>query len=192
MLSRLAREFAAEIRQHDWSDAPWRIDRAGHDRQIDTKAGDEQLSPRETDNVRLNVAWVTAQVLGHADPNLNITEFADACGVLEDRAGILKAGLRAWNGRYAKPGTYDYDEDNTDPSSANDTPANAGTTSTPDDRRRSGVLKATLDIDTETTWADLRRFVELGAHEADDEKLFIEYDPFGNGDIQGLSVYTSV
>jgi hypothetical protein len=31
-LSRLAEAFAAEICNHDWSDAPWRADRAGHDR----------------------------------------------------------------------------------------------------------------------------------------------------------------
>lgn len=29
-LSRLAQEFAAEIANHDWSDAPYRTDRAGH------------------------------------------------------------------------------------------------------------------------------------------------------------------
>jgi hypothetical protein len=35
-LSRLAEDFAAEIRNHDWSDAPWRADRAGHDRSRDS------------------------------------------------------------------------------------------------------------------------------------------------------------
>lgn len=34
-LSRLAREFAAEINYHDWSDAPFRLDRAGHQRDHD-------------------------------------------------------------------------------------------------------------------------------------------------------------
>ena len=29
MLSRLAQEFADEIANHDWSDAPYRLDRAG-------------------------------------------------------------------------------------------------------------------------------------------------------------------
>jgi hypothetical protein len=29
-LSRPARELAAEINHHDWSDAPFRADRAGH------------------------------------------------------------------------------------------------------------------------------------------------------------------
>ena len=36
MLSRIAQQHADEIRQHDWSDAPWRIDRAGHSREHDT------------------------------------------------------------------------------------------------------------------------------------------------------------
>lgn len=81
MLSRRAREFAAEISSHDWSDAPYRLDRAGHDRRTDSRASDEVLSPEETDRVRTNVAWVVAQVLKHEDPNLDLYEFAAACGV---------------------------------------------------------------------------------------------------------------
>lgn len=81
MLNRLARELAAEIYSHDWSDAPYRLDRAGHQRRTDSKRGDEQLDAVETDRVRTNVMWVTAQVLKHADPNLDLHEYAAACGV---------------------------------------------------------------------------------------------------------------
>lgn len=82
MLSRIATEFASEIAAHDWSDAPWRLDRAGH-RHDDEKPGKRtrQLDPVETDRVRTNVMWVTVQVLKHADPNLDLHEYAIACGV---------------------------------------------------------------------------------------------------------------
>lgn len=110
-LSRLAREFAAEIANHDWSDAPYRADRAGHDRTKD-HSNCKQLSPGETSIVRMNAMWVTAQVLGHADPNFNEYEFAKACGV-ETRTihgrlnGGISAGLRQIDGRYCRPGTWD-------------------------------------------------------------------------------------
>lgn len=114
-LSRLAREFAAEIRQHDWSDAPWRRDRAGHDRVHDTNRGTKVLSEHETDAVRTNVMWVTAQVLAHADANFDAYEFAEACGV-DTRtrrgvtSGVIEAGLRKdRDGRYHRPGTWDAD-----------------------------------------------------------------------------------
>ncbi|MDQ6933895.1 MAG: hypothetical protein M3130_01095 [Actinomycetota bacterium] len=81
MLSRIAREFAAEIANHDWSDAPWRLDRAGHRREIDTNRGLQVLTAEEADHVRTNVMWVVAQVLLHSDPNLDLHEFAGACGV---------------------------------------------------------------------------------------------------------------
>jgi hypothetical protein len=98
-LSRIAQEFAAEIRQHDWSDAPWRLDRAGHDRSTDTNRGDKTLSDEETAAVRTNAMWVVAQVLGHADPNFDVYEFAEACGVNTltrsgRRNGFIEAGLR--------------------------------------------------------------------------------------------------
>ncbi|GAA3081775.1 hypothetical protein GCM10017600_75110 [Streptosporangium carneum] len=35
-LGRLAREFAAEIANHDWSDATERLDRAGHKRDFES------------------------------------------------------------------------------------------------------------------------------------------------------------
>jgi hypothetical protein len=59
-----------------------------------------QLDPRQTDSVRTNVMWVVAQVLGHADPNLDPYEFAEACGVDtrtpsgRPRSGHITAGLR--------------------------------------------------------------------------------------------------
>lgn len=102
MLSRLAREFAAEISSHDWSDAPYRLDRAGHDRRTDSRASDEVLSVEDTDRLRTNVTWVVAQVLKHEDPNLDLFEFAAACGVPRSisrrsdgsPSGVIKHGLR--------------------------------------------------------------------------------------------------
>lgn len=121
-LSRLAQEFAAEIKQHDWSDAPWRIDRAGHDRAGDTKSRstDKVLTVEETDRVRWNVVLVTAQVLRYSDPNLDLAEFAIACGLPQGLTGTigrpnggLKAGIRMSNDvppKIARPGTWDFDE----------------------------------------------------------------------------------
>ncbi|WP_458681631.1 hypothetical protein [Prescottella equi] len=106
-LSRLAAEFAAEIANHDWSDAPFRIDRAGHDRADDSPAKlTRQLNAvpdhsglSEVEKVRLNVVWVTAQVLQHADPNLDLEEFAKRSGVpdgwLYNRQRQLNGGLEA-------------------------------------------------------------------------------------------------
>ncbi|KFK87882.1 hypothetical protein IX27_18520 [Streptomyces sp. JS01] len=113
-LSHIARLHADEIRNHDWSDAPFRIDRAGHDRADDGGRG-EQLTETQTDRIRMNVMWVTAQVLGFQDPNFDVYEFAEACGV-ETRTrtgrvdGGIQAGVRLLNGRYARPGTRDYDD----------------------------------------------------------------------------------
>ena len=115
-LSRLAREFAAEIKNHDWSDAPFRVDRAGHHRDMDS--GWQQMprhSDAETENIRTNVMWVTAQVLLHADPNLDPYEFAEACGVDtttrtgRSRSGHITAGLRKnyQTGAYCAPGEYE-------------------------------------------------------------------------------------
>lgn len=115
MLSRLAQEFAAEIAQHDWSDAPYRLDRAGHQRASDSKsrASDETLSSTETESVLTNVMWVTAQVLAHRDPNFDVHEYAAACGVpprirLRNNgapSGAMTAGLRFQvDGRIAPPG----------------------------------------------------------------------------------------
>ncbi|QKW15467.1 hypothetical protein [Verrucosispora sp. NA02020] len=113
-LSRLAQQFADEIRQHDWSDAPYRADRAGHNRADDARNYPQlpQLEPHQTDLVRMNVMWVTAQVLGYNDPNLDVYEYAEACGVDtrtragRPRSGSITAGLRTLvDGGYARPGT---------------------------------------------------------------------------------------
>lgn len=113
-LSRQARELAAEIRLQDWSDAPYRADRAGHNRQHDSHAGTEQLTPAETGVLRMNVMWVVAQALGYADPNFDEYDFAQACGVnIYTRSGRqnggIAAGLRRTNGCYHQPGTYSPD-----------------------------------------------------------------------------------
>lgn len=102
-LSRLAQEFAAEIRRHDWSDAPYRMDRAGH-QNADDKRSAKQLETHETHSIRTNVMWVAAQVLAHADPNFDTHEFATACGVVLP-PGIIEAGLRKIDGHYCRPGT---------------------------------------------------------------------------------------
>lgn len=103
MLSRLAREFAAEIRFQDWSDAHTRLDRAGHRREEDpSSANYDQLDEIATDAVRTNVFWVVAQVLKHEDPNLDLHEFAAACGVPDEYVrtrngrlnGLITAGIR--------------------------------------------------------------------------------------------------
>jgi hypothetical protein len=101
-LSRLASKFATEIYSHDWSDCPWRLDRAGHDRRIDSRRTEQTLSDVETDFVRTNVMWVTAQVLRYEDPNFDVHEYAAACGVPRSithrtngsRSDIVTYGLR--------------------------------------------------------------------------------------------------
>lgn len=116
-LSRIAQEFADEIRNHDWSDSPWRLDRAGHDSAHDRGAPSHApLSLEEADNVKTNVMWVTAQVLFYQDPNFSVGEFAVACGVprrVTHRSdgkfsGGLSNGLRVKDGVVANPGTWDF------------------------------------------------------------------------------------
>jgi hypothetical protein len=108
VLSRLASEFAAEIKHHDWSDAHIRTDRAGHDRSRDSLELRDlaPLSAEETNRIRVNVVWVTSQVLGHRDTNFNVVEFAAVCGVTGFSPEELEAGLRQESGVYAKPGTW--------------------------------------------------------------------------------------
>lgn len=111
-LSRIAAQFAAEINNHDWSDAPYRVDRAGHKRENDSpkKLTEKQLTAAETEFVRLNVVWVTAQVLGYNDPNFDVNEFARAAGIGKISksggrwGGGIVAGIRMVNGGYAEPG----------------------------------------------------------------------------------------
>ena len=108
MLSRIAREMAAEIANHDWSDAPYRLDRAGHQRTFDRGWRQaKRLTNAEAVNIRTNVMWVTAQVLGHADPALDVEEYAKECKVEISRGGLI-AGLRTRGHVYATPGGYDY------------------------------------------------------------------------------------
>jgi hypothetical protein len=62
--------------------------------------------------VRTNVFWVVAQVLKHADPNLDLFEFATACDVPEgyirtrhgEQNGMITAGIRFSDveGRFAR------------------------------------------------------------------------------------------
>ncbi|HEX6341378.1 hypothetical protein [Umezawaea sp.] len=112
-LSKIAAQFAAEIKNHDWSDAPWRNDRAGHQRPRDNPGRDTKfLSDGEAANIRMNVMWVTAQVLGYNDPNFDAHEFADACGVRSrnndgSKSGIISHGFRYnEDGSYAEPGGF--------------------------------------------------------------------------------------
>ena len=117
-LSRRAQMHADEIRRHDWSDAPYRADRAGHSRDDDTRTGPQSpsLSDPEADSVRLNVMWVTAQVLTYDDPNFDVYEFAEACGInTRTRKGQKNHGIayglrRSTDGRPCVPGTADPDE----------------------------------------------------------------------------------
>ncbi|MDO8105948.1 hypothetical protein Q6348_01910 [Isoptericola sp. b441] len=99
---------AAEIRQHDWSDAHARLDRAGHSR-ADDRGPAPQMDPKSTDNVRTNAMWVTAQVLAYLDPNFDVVEFARECGVALS-PGALRAGLRGGKDGYHRPGTRKFDE----------------------------------------------------------------------------------
>jgi len=114
-LSRQAAEIAAEIRLHDWSDAPYRADRAGHQRSMDgNNPTIPQLSPDQTDVVKLNVMWVSAQALAYADPNFDVYEFAEACEVNPrfiytnrgSKNGVISNGLRRDADGYHRPGTY--------------------------------------------------------------------------------------
>ncbi|MFD5342295.1 hypothetical protein ACFWJY_00615 [Streptomyces anulatus] len=118
-LSRIAAQFAAEINQHDWSDAPYRADRAGHQRAVD-RTNSDQLKPQEIEVLKMNVAWVTGQVLAFNDPNFNEHEFFAACG-LNPRStsgqlsGWVTNGLRfesAPDGsrRYQVPGKLQYED----------------------------------------------------------------------------------
>lgn len=81
MLSRLAQAFADGIAYQDWSDSPYRVDRAGHRREDDTKRGPQTLSVTETDRNRKNVALNVCQTLWKEDPNFDPHEFCAACGV---------------------------------------------------------------------------------------------------------------
>ncbi|OZC91785.1 hypothetical protein CH254_04725 [Rhodococcus sp. 06-412-2C] len=107
----LAAHLAAEIAAHDWSDAHARLDRAGHRRDTDTKAGSKVLTDEEVGFVRTNVMWVTAQVLGYLDSTFDVHEYAQACGVPENirlsrgrPSGAIDAGLRTIRVNDGEPG----------------------------------------------------------------------------------------
>jgi len=107
MLSRDAQEFADEIKSHYWSDAHKRRDRAGHRPEDDTQGKrvpeDELLTAGETNALRFNVMVVTLQVLKYRDPNLDIHEYALACGV-DAHDGEVQYGLRNLGGALDSPG----------------------------------------------------------------------------------------
>ncbi|WP_147312453.1 hypothetical protein [Thermomonospora umbrina] len=115
-MSRLAEQFAAEISNHYWGDAPYRADRAGHRPEDDHPSRrHEPLPAPQADNIRMNVMWVVAQVLGYNDPNFDVYEFAEASGVdtttsTGRRNRGIEYGLRRDGDRYCKPGTRDVDE----------------------------------------------------------------------------------
>lgn len=112
-LPRFARELAAEIAFHDWSDAPFRTDRAGHIRSDDRPGRrTEALTAEQTDNIRLNVSWVVAQILGYHGylrDDDDVYEFMDACDVdtrttAGRRSGVITAGLRRYeSGEFMPP-----------------------------------------------------------------------------------------
>lgn len=100
-LSTIAQRLADEIRAQDWSDAHTRGDGARHDRLIDGTRTD-QLDPKSTNLVLMNVVWVTGQALAEDDPHFNIRAYAKACGVSDDwlltrrgePSGVIEAGIR--------------------------------------------------------------------------------------------------
>lgn len=124
-LSTEARQFAAQISSHDWSDSPWRADRAGHQWSDDSpsRRSARQLPPDDAACVLLNVVWNVAQVLAYNDPNFDVNEFAIACGVARhfthtkggQTSGGIVEGLRyeyLENGerRIAPPGIADWQD----------------------------------------------------------------------------------
>ena len=116
------RHLAAEIRAHDWSEAPYRATGTAHAPSGDGNGSDggspgsaaPRLSPEEAERVRVNVMWVVAQCLGYEDPEFNPDAFAEAAGVTRDyrctpfggRSAIVREGLRVGtDGSYDTPGS---------------------------------------------------------------------------------------
>ena len=114
------RHLAAEIRAHDWSEAPYRATGTAHaptgDGSGDGSPGSAapRLSPEEAERVRVNVMWVVAQCLGYEDPEFNPDAFAEAAGITRDyrctpfggRSAIVREGLRVGtDGSYDTPGS---------------------------------------------------------------------------------------
>ncbi|MCR5977479.1 hypothetical protein GDN83_06950 [Gordonia jinghuaiqii] len=115
-LSFLAAHMAAEINAHDWSDAPYRFDRAGHRREKDTpsRRSGLALTADETQLVKANAAMVAAQVIGYLEgESFDPHEFALMAGVSREirltargqRSGSIDAALRKDNGCFDTPGS---------------------------------------------------------------------------------------
>lgn len=110
-LSRLAREFAQEIKLHEWSDSPYRADKAGHRREDDRGWEHKpRLDNAQTDAVRMNVMWVVGQVLGGAGMiDLDdVWDWASACGVeiatsSGRRSNAIRYGFRVTDNDFAGP-----------------------------------------------------------------------------------------
>ncbi|PPF50340.1 hypothetical protein C5B94_15390 [Clavibacter michiganensis] len=124
------RHLAAEIRAHDWSEAPYRASGTAH-APAHAPSGDDsgsgsgsdggspgsaapRLSPEEAERVRVNVMWVVAQCLGYEDPEFNPDAFAEAAGITRDyrctpfggRSAIVREGLRVGtDGSFDTPGS---------------------------------------------------------------------------------------
>ena len=94
VLSRIAREFAAEIAYRDWEEVA----------ELGTGGG--------ANSIRLMVTAAVAQVLASCDPNLQVHEFARACGVpaalVESPDGARRSAIGdeiRWDrGRIGRPG----------------------------------------------------------------------------------------
>jgi hypothetical protein len=72
--------------------------------------GQQQLDTAQTETAKMNVMWVTAQVLSYNDPNFDAAEFANACGIGEYSVagyrwgGSIEAGMRGAPGNRLEPG----------------------------------------------------------------------------------------
>ena len=122
------RHLAAEIRAHDWSEAPYRATGTAHaPAHAHAPSGDgdgsdggspgsaaPRLSQEEAERVRVNVMWVVAQCLGYEDPEFNPDAFAEAAGITRDYrctpfggpSAIVREGLRVGtDGSYDTPGS---------------------------------------------------------------------------------------
>ncbi|KAB2584121.1 hypothetical protein BS297_16965 [Rhodococcus erythropolis] len=117
-LNSTAAHLAAEIAAHDWSDAPYRIDRAGHSRNDDSDSKrTKDLPADETAKIKTNVMWNVAQVMAYSDPKFDVNDFAKACGIPDSirlrhdgsPSGTIESGLRSHQvsggRRYAMPGS---------------------------------------------------------------------------------------
>lgn len=116
-LTRDQQKRAAEIRAQDWSDAPFRRDRAGHRWEDDSPSKQTvRLDQTQTENLLWNVVVNAAQVYAYEDPNFDVYVFGEACGLPRHmlynnrggRDGGLEAGIRksSADGSPSRPGPY--------------------------------------------------------------------------------------